>query len=364
MKNIVFPFVRLLIATIIFWSFSFCLFITVRYYQVGTEGGKAFQTGKGLQELDADVVPFIYWLEFGLYAGIVVGFVYAIVEFLFQKLHLDKLATGLVLLQKSFIYLLMLVLSTNFIVHLIEVQIDRNLPNESGWWIENKVFWLVVGYFVICSLIFSFFKLAKENFGRGVFFNQLIGKYKKPREERRIFMFLDLQASTTIAEQLGHFKYSELIQECFYDLNHVLPNFDAEIYQYVGDEAVISWSFDKGIKDNNCVELFYKFQDRLLKKQKSYIKKFGLLPKFKAGLHGGKLIVTEVGSIKKEIAYHGDVINTSARIQGECNTYNQTLLISEILLQKLKLHKYKLESIGNIALKGKEQEVKLFSINR
>lgn len=156
MKNIVFPFVRLLIATIIFWSLSFCLFITVRYYQVGTEGGKAFQIGKGLQELDADVVPFIYWLEFGLYAGIVVGFVYAIVEFLFQKLHLDKLATGLVLLQKSFIYLLMLVLSTNFIVHLIEVQIDRNLPNESGWWIENKVFWLVVGYFVICSLIFFF----------------------------------------------------------------------------------------------------------------------------------------------------------------------------------------------------------------
>ena len=71
-----------------------------------------------------------------------------------------------------------------------------------------------------------------------------------------------------------------------------------------------------------------------------------------------------VGTIKKEIAYHGDVINTAARIQGECNAYNETLLISQTLLDKLKLHKYKLESIGDIALKGKESEVKLVSINK
>ena len=364
MKNLLVQFFRLLVATIVFWSMAFCVFIMIRYFQIGVEGGKAFEVGKDIPGLDSDAVPITQWLEFGVFSGIVVGCIYAVVEFLFEKLRLNKLSTGLVLVEKSLIYLLMLILSTNFIITLIEEQIDRNLPNEQGWWIQNKVFWLVVGYFVICSLIFSFLKIAKDNFGRGVFFNQLIGKYKKPREERRIFMFLDLQASTTIAEQLGHFKYSELIQQCFYDLNYVLPNYNAEIYQYVGDEAVISWPFDKGIKDNNCAELFFKFQDRLLKKEKNYIKNFGILPKFKAGLHGGKLIVTEVGTIKKEIAYHGDVINTAARIQGECNAYNETLLISETLLDKLKLHKYKLESIGNIALKGKESEVKLFSINR
>ncbi|WP_397362347.1 adenylate/guanylate cyclase domain-containing protein [Olleya sp. R77988] len=330
----------------------------IRYFQVGEEGGAAFGYNP------EDIVRIGPWLEFGVYAGIVVGFVYAIVEFLFEKLNLSKQATGLVLIEKSFIYLTMLILSSNFIFGLVEVQMDRDLPNHEGWWKDSKVFWLIVFYFIICSLIFSFLKIAKDNFGRGVLFNQLIGKYKKPREERRIFMFLDLKGSTTIAEQLGHYKYSQLIQECFYDLNRVVDNYKGEIYQYVGDEAVISWTFDNGIDNNNCVELFYKFENRLLKKEKYYQKHFGLLPKFKAGLHGGKLIVTEVGTIKKEIAYHGDVINTSARIQGECNKYNQTLLISERLLDKLKLHKYKLESIGNISLKGKEQEVKLFSINQ
>ncbi len=358
MKNKIVQFLRLLLTTILYWSLAFCLFIMIRYYHVGEEGGKAFS---GLDEV---TIPITQWLNFGVFAGVIVGVVYAIVEFLFEKLQLNKQATGIVILEKSLIYLAMLILSTNLVVSIIEVQIDRNLPNETGWWKENKVFWLVVGYFIICSLIFSFLKIAKDNFGRNVLFNQLIGKYKRPREERRVFMFLDLQGSTTIAEQLGHFKYSQLIQDCFYDLNSVLINYSAEVYQYVGDEAVLSWTFDKGVLNNNCVELFFKFQERLQKKEKPYIKKFGLLPKFKAGLHGGNLIVTEVGTIKKEIAYHGDVINTAARIQGECNTYNESLLISEELLQKLNLNKYKVQSLGNIPLKGKEEEVNLFSINK
>lgn len=357
MKQTIIEFFKLQIVTIIFWILSFCLFITIRYFEVGTEGGKAFVSNYD------EVIPITEWLHFSVLVGALVGFFYGIIEFISDKLLIYKFSTGLLILIKSIVYLVLLLLSTSFIVGLIEVQIDRNLPSEPGWWIQNKVFWLVVLYFNICSLIFSFLKIAKENFGHGVLINQLIGKYKKPREERRIFMFLDLQASTTIAEQLGHYKYSQLIQQCFYDLNTVINKFDANIYQYVGDEAVLSWTFDKGIKQNNCVELFYKFQNKLVKNQKIYLKKFGLLPKFKAGLHGGTLIVTEVGTIKKEIAYHGDVINTSARIQGECNKYNQNLLISEYLLRQLNLTNYKIESIGNIALRGKEEELNLFSIN-
>ncbi len=354
MKNIILSFLRLLVAAILFWSFAFCLFILIRYFAIGSE--------EGIEVTDYSITQI---LPFGILLGVLIGTLYAVIEFLFDKLLSKNLSLALVLLQKTIIYLIGMVLSLTYVYKKVEVSsLELSLDNSKGWWMEDKVFWLTIGYFLICSIIFSFIKIANERFGKGVLFNQLIGKYKKPREERRIFMFLDLQGSTTIAEQLGHYKYSELIQECFYDLNRVIGDYKAEIYQYVGDEAVISWKFDKGIERNNCVELFYKFQNRLEKKTKYYQKHFGVQPKFKAGLHGGKLIVTEVGTVKKEIAYHGDVINTSARIQGECNTYNKSLLISERLLDKLKLHKYKLESIGNISLKGKEQEVKLFSINK
>ncbi len=80
--------------------------------------------------------------------------------------------------------------------------------------------------------------------------------------------------------------------------------------------------------------------------------------------HGGTLMAAEVGFVKKELAYHGDVINTSARIQAECNKHNVTLLISEKLLNDLQIDITSTsEFLGNILLKGKLKEVKIHTIN-
>ena len=332
------------------------MFIIIRYYAIGE-----VETG-----IENDI-PIGYWLlNFGIVSGVLVGTFYALIEFLFDKYVSKHLAIGIIFIQKSIIYLFGLIVSITFISKKVEKFGDIDLPNdEVGWWMTSKIFWLLVIYFTICSLIFSFIKIANEKFGKGVFLKLLIGRYKRPMEEERIFMFLDLQASTMIAEQLGHYKYSELIQDCFYDLNLTTPKYNAEIYQYVGDEAVLSWPHEKGLTNNNCVALYYDFQQRLSKKENTYLKKYGLLPKFKAGIHGGKLIVTEVGTIKKEIAYHGDVINTTARIQGECNKYGEWLLVSEILLKDLNLsEQFKTATLGNITLKGKEEKVTLYAINR
>jgi len=63
-----------------------------------------------------------------------------------------------------------------------------------------------------------------------------------------------------------------------------------------------------------------------------YLDLYGVYPEFKAGLHAGKVVVTWIGDIKKEIVYHGDVLNTTSRLEAECNRYNQTLLVSEFIL--------------------------------
>ena len=182
--------------------------------------------------------------------------------------------------------------------------------------------------------------------------------YKQHKKEERILMFLDLKDSTTIAEKIGHKLYSKFIQNCFSDLDRILHTYEAEIYQYVGDEAVISWTTKKGFNKNNCVNLFFAFQNVLKSKSIHYNKKYNYVPEFKAGIHCGKLIIAEVGTIKKEIAYHGDVINTTARIQSLCNSYNSPLLVSEFLLQKLTIKlNYIPNLIGDISLKGKEEKL-------
>ena len=54
-------------------------------------------------------------------------------------------------------------------------------------------------------------------------------------------------------------------------------------------------------------------QEMIKKKSNLYRDKSKLISEFKAGMHCGRLMVTTVGRQKKEIAYHGDALNTTAR---------------------------------------------------
>ena len=72
-----------------------------------------------------------------------------------------------------------------------------------------------------------------------------------------------------------------------------------------------------------------------------------------------------VGKQKKEIVYHGDVLNTTARIEGKCNELNQNLLVSEDALKNIVLKKkFSLREKGAIELKGKSQKLPLFGVQQ
>jgi len=205
-----------------------------------------------------------------------------------------------------------------------------------------------------------------DYFGQGVLVNFLLGRYHIPKEEVRIFMFLDMKSSTSYAEQYGHIKYSHLIQDCFYDLTDIVYKRCAKVYQYVGDEVILTWKIDNGIQNNNCIQTYFDF-DRVIKNREDYYaKNYGIIPEFKAGLHYGDVIITEIGGAKEEIAYHGDTINTAARIQSVCNERGKKMIVSADLLSILHDKdldkKYCIESEGITQLKGKKHDIGIFSI--
>jgi adenylate cyclase len=198
--------------------------------------------------------------------------------------------------------------------------------------------------------------------GEGNLLRIIRGQFYNPKVDERIFMFLDLRGSTTIAEELGHLKYSQLIQDCFYDLA-VVHEYKANIYQYVGDEAVLEWRAIRGKESMNCIKTFFAFQNQIQKKSKYYLHKYNLIPEFKAGMNLGDVTIAEVGDLKREIAFHGDTINTAARIQGECNRLNSDLLVSENLLKYLRLEHWARQKLkGQIHLRGKQKPVNIYSI--
>ena len=217
---------------------------------------------------------------------------------------------------------------------------------------------------VAFSLVLSlFYAEISENLGHGVLMNFFTGKYHTPTEEKRIFMFLDMKSSTTIAERLGHIKYFELLKEYYSDFSEAIIRSSGEVYQYVGDEIVISWKYEDGISNNNCVKCFFAMKESLSKRKAWYTSIFGVSPTFKAGLHFGKVTTGEIGVLKKEIIFTGDVLNTTARIQELCNAYQVELLISDSLVQNLPLEpEFQLRSLGKTELRGKEANFELYTV--
>jgi adenylate cyclase len=220
-------------------------------------------------------------------------------------------------------------------------------------------------YFYIVSVDIFMLILRQVNLflGSRNLWRLLRGKYYTPHEEERIFMFLDLQSSTKHAEKLGHIKYSKMIQDCFNDLGVVIEN-ESEIYQYVGDEVVLTWKLNDGLRNQNCINAYFNFKQQLEKKQEHYMRNYNISPHFKAGMHTGIVTVTEVGKYKKEIAYHGDTINTASRIQGKCNEFQQELLISGNLKHQLDTVSFNYNKLDSIALRGKEKKVLIYAVSK
>ena len=115
--------------------------------------------------------------------------------------------------------------------------------------------------------------------------NYLNEKHPEPVEEERIFMFLDMKSSTTIAENIGHTKYFKMLREYFSDLTDPIVKYRGEIYQYVGDEIVVSWKLSSEQDKSDCLKCFFEMKESLIKQSEKYQSSFGVIPTFKAGFH-------------------------------------------------------------------------------
>ena len=229
--------------------------------------------------------------------------------------------------------------------------------------ITNFVFVSVLLYTGSVVGLSLFFSEMVDHIGLNAVLNFFTGRYSTSIIEERVFMFLDMKSSTTIAEKLGHEQYYLFLNTYYRDMTKAIVNTKGEIYQYVGDEIIISWKRENGLLDLNCLNCFTLIKKRIKKRETYYQDKFGIVPEFKAGLHIGDVTTGEVGVIKKEILFTGDVLNTTARIQGLCNELSSELLISGELKDLLNLGgKWNSVEKGSYELRGKGNKVDIFSL--
>jgi len=297
--------------------------------------------------------------------GIIFGTFFTIIYHLTDRPFIRRMEFGKTILLKSIFYVISIVIA-GALITIISINIagiEEKVVDELWLLLTPKMIVAQFTYFLFFIFITNLALEVNKKMGYGNLWKMISGKYHKPRSENRIFMFLDLKDSTPIAEKLGHELYSKFIQNCFYDITDMVINYDAQIYQYAGDEVILTWKIKDGLKNINCIKFYFQYKKHLQKRDKYYQSKFGVSPTFKCGIEMGTVTVAEVGTLKRDIAYHGDVLNTAARIQGMCNELGKEILISENVEQAIKNNtQVKTELMGDIVLKGKENKVKIFAV--
>jgi adenylate cyclase len=314
----------------------------------------------GLNEIN-----LLNYMRFHLASSIFAGFVFGSVEYALDNFFYKRISFNKIVLLRASMFLLAIVLLVLFAIWNFNriVEVNMRLAGLADSWLFSPQMILLILYCFLVGFLIDFMREVEKRFGPGNLRKMLSGKYYSPKEEHRIFMFLDLKNSTEMAEKLGHYKYSQLIQNCFQDISIVVSEFKAHIYQYVGDEIVLTWPIKEGIENDNCIKLYFAYKDILKQKAGYYEQKFGSFPQFKAGFDMGPVMVAEVGDLKREIAYHGDVLNTASRIQNCCNDYEKSILISKRLESALSESlRRDAQLIGDIQLKGKQDTIRLYSI--
>ena len=245
-----------------------------------------------------------------------------------------------------------------FIQHLSIAQALQRYGHDAfhpQWLTQKILYWMIL--FVLTQLIIE----VNEKYAPGVFADILLGKYIEPKIEKRIVMFIDLKDSTPIAEKLGHQQYFKFIREFIYLVSNALIEHGGGIYQYVGDEVVVSWIFEKK-NTKRCMAALIEARRNLQKKGEHFRRRFGVVPEFRVGIHVGDVTVGEIGVIKKDIAMSGDTMNTTARIRSACSELNQKYIVSKDFKENVELTEWQTESLGIVELKGKNQGIELFSL--
>lgn len=295
------------------------------------------------------------------------GIIFGSFIIFYVREKLKSSSYGRKLLTHSLIYifaLLICIVTVGFIAALNDRTTNQFVEKLYDAIINLRVLRLVFDWYFI--VIITLFLLdVSEKYGQGILRKTLLGRYHTTRKEDRVFMFLDLKSSTTIAERIGEERYFDMLKHFYSIANEAVVNSKGEIYQYVGDEVVISWTEHEAVSNANCLDCFYKIKEGVRAAGNEFNKRYGVIPDFKAAIHAGSVATGEIGLVKKDIVYSGDVLNATARMVALCKHYQSDLLVSDKLFEKIKATSgYRFQYLDSPDLRGKTAKLGLYNVTK
>ncbi len=234
---------------------------------------------------------------------------------------------------------------------------------EGAWLVRH--FPRIVGIALVLSVVIGAISELTRLVGGRILLNFILGRYRRPTREQRVLLFLDLVGSTSLAESMGELRMHQLLTRFFYDIDGAILAHGGEVHACVGDEVIVTWRLAAKGSERRCLDCFFAIQDRIAEKADSYRREFGLVPNFRAGAHAGPVVISECGDSRPQIAYFGDTMNVTARLQEHCKQAGRALLVSGDLLRLVGPGSdLVVEALGPTPLRGRAAAVEVFAVER
>jgi adenylate cyclase len=191
-------------------------------------------------------------------------------------------------------------------------------------------------------------------------FHLMIGTYHRPVIQEKVLLFLDINNSTGLAELLGAVQIKSLVGKFLFDISKPITDHGGEIYLYKGDGLIALWNWDEAIRGNKILRAIDAVFAAVRREEPAYLQEFGVVPRFRIGVHGGEVVVSEQGDTKRAIGVYGSTINIAARMEEAAKVHGVACAISGDVAQALSDGETQLLPLGNEQVKGISVEIPIF----
>lgn len=331
---------------------------------------------KARRVLTAGTVTLLFALVLNVYAGIpfrpihlcwfLLGVLIGLLEQAFFRGRVGRLPIyAQLLLRVAFVSLIAVaLLSALAALGWLPQTDDVRFGGITDLWADPRMPAIVLNALIIAAGVMLFMEMERM-VGTRMFRRFLTGRYVHPKRERIIVMFMDLADSTAWTEKLGDERYYAMLNETFERMAVPVLRSDAEILKYIGDEVIFTWTIPSGTLGARCLDLYFDLRDAIARDSAHYQRTYGMVPHFRAGIHCGDVITSQVGTIKRSIDHSGDAMNTCARLVGAAKVLHTGMVVSEDLFAVLPAApRFRFGPTTTVELRGKVLSAAVRTVDR
>lgn len=179
------------------------------------------------------------------------------------------------------------------------------------------------------------------------------------RRTEATILFTDLEGFTSLSEGTDPQEVVKILNDYFSKMTDCISRHGGMVNKFIGD-AILA-VFGTPVESQNHATAAVNAAIDMLAIDHEYAP--GKRLHTRIGIHTGYVLAGNIGSEQRmEYTVIGDTVNTASRLESACKKMNTNLLISEQTYNSLASNGTDFHSPGKIRLKGKEQPIKVYTV--